>query len=200
VLIKKLKTLKPGGTERRALVLLFSVLAFASAVSGTLAASPTLYVAPEAGPQKHLQALLEIYREVKELGPYPGEDFIRREFFVGKDDDDTNKNTHIVILIQNLEGRERMRLQVTTMEPSRNDPQVKYARAVKNIACVVEGDNVSIGRSDYSERELDRLAADILRAVLDKKKLLKLRRGDEDKEGSTLKKAGVPRDSLRELP
>jgi hypothetical protein len=179
VLIKKLKTREPPRPGRRAGALLPFVLVCASAVAGPGAISPPYFPAAEGRPQKHLQVLLEIYREVKELGPYPGEDFIRREFFVGKDDDDTNKNTHIVVIIQNLEGRERMRLQVTYMEPSRSDPQVKYARSVKNLACVVDGENVSIRSSDYGERELDRLTPDILRAVLDKKKILKLQRGGE---------------------
>jgi hypothetical protein len=127
---------------------------------------------PEA---KYLKIFKQIYDEVKELGPYPGEDFIRREFFIGnEDDDDTNKNQHVVVLIQTIDGREQMRIQVTTMEPTKENPQVKYATESKSILCQVMANVVTIQTSDYDERELERLAAEILRAILGKKKLLKV--------------------------
>jgi hypothetical protein len=125
---------------------------------------------------KHLKILKQIYDEVKELGRYPGEDFIRREFFIGnEDDDDTNKNQHIVVLIQAVDGQEKMRLQMTAMEPSKENPQVKYATTSKSVLCQVGPDAVTIQASDYDEPELEKLAAEILRAVLAKKKLLKLK-------------------------
>jgi hypothetical protein len=112
---------------------------------------------------------------VKELGPYPGEDFIRREFFIGnEDDDDTNKNQHVVVLIQTIDGREKMRIQVTAMEPTKENPRVKYATESKSILCQAVANVMKIQTSDYDERELERLAAEILRAILGKKKLLKL--------------------------
>lgn len=48
--------------------------------------------------------LKEIYGEVLELGPRRGEDFIRHEFFVGEEDDDTDKDFHLVVLIQDSPG------------------------------------------------------------------------------------------------
>ena len=126
---------------------------------------------------KHLEILKQIHDEVKELGRYPGEDFIRREFFIGnEDDDDTNKNQHVAVLIQTIDGLEKMRIQVTTMEPSQENPQVKYATSSKSISCQVGANVVAIQNSDYAEPELEKLAAEILRAVLAKKKLLKLTR------------------------
>ncbi len=124
---------------------------------------------------KHLKILKQIYDEVKELGRYPGEDFIRREFFIGnEDDDDTNKNQHVAVLIQTIDGQEKMSIQVTAMEPSKENPQVKYATSSKSILCRVGKDALTIQTSDYDEPELERLASEILRAVLAKKKLLKL--------------------------
>jgi hypothetical protein len=123
---------------------------------------------------KHLRTLKQIYDEVKEMGRYPGEDFTRREFFIGnEDDDDTNKNQHVVVLIQNMDGQEKMRIQVTYMEPAKENPQVKYAKDVKSIFCQVVQDKVTIQTSDYNERELEKLALETLRAVQSKKKLLK---------------------------
>jgi hypothetical protein len=135
---------------------------------------PLSFAEQNHGETEYLKTLRQIYAEVKELGPYPGEGFVSREFFVGEDDDDTNKNTHIVILIQNIEGQGKMKIQVTDMEPSQANPQVKYAKGVKKIACLVTGDNVSVQSSDYKERELEKLIPGILHAIQDKEKLLKL--------------------------
>lgn len=125
--------------------------------------------------EKDTQAILKkIYGEVKEMGPYPGESFIQHEFFAGgPDDDDTNKDQHVVVLIQVVGGVEKMRIQVTTMERSKQDRTIKYAKDVKNISCLVAADTVKIQSSDYSEKEMSKLVPDILRAILNKKKLLK---------------------------
>jgi len=120
-----------------------------------------------------LRVLKQIYDEVIELGPYPGEEFIRREFFIGnEDDDDTYKNQHVVVLIQNLDGRKKIRIQVTYMEPSKETPQVKYAREVRNILGQIAASKVSIQSSDYDERELGKVLPEILSAIQSKKKLL----------------------------
>jgi hypothetical protein len=126
-------------------------------------------------PKKDILAILKkIYDEVKEMGPYPGESFILHEFFAGgPDDDDTNKDQHVVVLIQVVGGVEKMRIQVTYMERSKQDRTIKYAKDVKNISCLVAADTVKIQSSDYSEKEMSKLAPDILQAILNKKKLLK---------------------------
>ena len=121
-----------------------------------------------------LTILKKIYVEVKEMGPYPGESFILHEFFAGgPDDDDTNKDQHVVVLIQVVGGVEKMRIQVTYMERTKQDRTIKYAKEVKNISCLVAADRIKIQSSDYSEKEMSKLAPDILQAVLNKKKLLK---------------------------
>ena len=126
-------------------------------------------------PQKDTLSLLKkIYDEVKEMGPYPGESFILHEFFAGgPDDDDTNKDQHVVVLIQVVGGVEKMRIQVTYLERTKQDRTIKYAKEVKNITCLVAADRIKIQSSDYSEKEMDKLAPDILQAILNKKKLLK---------------------------
>lgn len=125
--------------------------------------------------EKDTPAILKkIYVEVKEMGPYPGESFILHEFFAGgPDDDDTNKDQHVVVLIQVVGGVEKMRIQVTYLERTKQDRTIKYAKEVKNISCLVAADRVKIQSSDYSEKEMDKLAPDILQAILNKKKLLK---------------------------
>lgn len=121
-----------------------------------------------------LQTLKKIYDEVKELGNYPGEDFIKREFFIGRGDDDTNKDLHIVILIQSLEVGETMKIQVTFMETTKDNPNVRYAKTVKNIVCTIIENKLTVQGSDYDRNELEKLVPDLLQTIRDKKKLLQL--------------------------
>jgi hypothetical protein len=119
------------------------------------------------------EALKRVHDEVAELGRYPGQDFVRWDFFIGgPDDDDTNKDQHVVVLIENGRGPRRMILQVTQLERSRGDPKVKYARGTRRVLCFLENGKLEVRRSDYGDTELEELADDILRAVLDKKRLL----------------------------
>lgn len=119
-----------------------------------------------------LEIVKRIYEEVKDMEKYPGEDFVRGEFFVGPDDDDTNKDIHVSIVIQRMQAAEKMKIQVTFMERSPGHPQVSYAKSTRLVVCLVVGKTIAIDRSDFSDQEMKRLAPEILRAVRDKKKLL----------------------------
>ncbi len=117
--------------------------------------------------------LKQIYIEVKELGPYPGETFIKHDFFLGPADDDSYKREHILVLIQDVDGVERMRIQVTEMKNRPDDPRIQLAGKTRTITCSITGGGaLTLLRSDYSDTEIARLAPDILRAVREKKKLL----------------------------
>jgi hypothetical protein len=119
------------------------------------------------------KVLKEIYREVKELGKFPGDDFIKREFFIGPGKDDTYKDIHVLVLIQNIEDKERITIQITYLQRSENNPTIKYAKNVRSISCLYEGDEIDIVKSDYNKKEYKKLLPDVLRAIRDKKKLLK---------------------------
>ena len=121
---------------------------------------------------KHLAVLKLIYAEVKEMGPYPGEDFVRREFFVGEDDDDTNKDVHVVVLIQSLERKETMTVRVTEMVKDPGNPLARLAKNSRMLVCSVAGDRLEVQSSDYQENDLAKLAPEILMAVRNKKRLL----------------------------
>ena len=134
-------------------------------------ADSSLPGAPETKSQENLK---RIFDEVKEMGPYPGENFILREFFTGNDDDDdTNKDNHVAILIQAVAPREKMKIQVTTMVPSEGNPRIKIAKSTKTIICFAERGEISLFSSDYEEKELAKTAAEILQAVVSKKRLLR---------------------------
>jgi hypothetical protein len=118
--------------------------------------------------------LVKILVETRELGTRPGENFIKQEFFIGgPDDDDTNKDNSVVILIQSIEGRERMTIQVTRMERDRSDRRIKTARETRTIVGGLDGPGFRITRTDYPVDELESVCAQILRAVQDKKRLIK---------------------------
>lgn len=137
---------------------------------------PWISATTPAGQKDTLAVLKKIYAEVKELGPYPSQTFIQHEFFAGApDDDDTNKDQHVVVLIQTIDGLEKMKIQVTYLERTKENRNVKYAREMKNISCRVAAGGVEIQSTDYTNREMDKLVSDILQAILNKKKLLKLK-------------------------
>jgi hypothetical protein len=129
---------------------------------------------PQAPEKKYLTVLKEIHAEVKEMGPYAGQDFVQQAFFVGEDDDDTNKDIHVSILIRALGQREKMTIRVTQMKKDRRNPQARLAGTTKDLICLVGGDEVEIQSSDYEEKEIAELVPEILTAVRNKKRLLKL--------------------------
>jgi hypothetical protein len=173
--------------EMRRAVIFFCLIGFIASVFGLKTASPALEAGAAQTWEKSLPTLKKIFSEVKEIGPYPGEDFIRREFFVGEDDDDTNKDISVVVLIQRVDDQpyqERMKIQVTEMERSRENPRVGYARITRSVSCLVVGNTVDVQESEFEERSLERLATQILKAIQDKKKLLKISLGGSGRPGS----------------
>jgi len=123
---------------------------------------------------EYLVVLKQIHAEVKEIGPYPGEGFIRRQFFVGEDDDDTNKDIHVIVLIQSLESEERMTIRVTEMVKDPGNPLARLAGTSRILSCSVADKGLKVLSSDYEEKDLAKLAPEILKAILNKKRLLKL--------------------------
>jgi hypothetical protein len=110
---------------------------------------------------------------MKEFEKYPGCDFIKKEFFVGEDDDDTNKDIHVVILVQEVDEKEKVTIQVTYMERKKGRPVVGIAKSIKVFSYFVTEDQLEIIKSDFDAREKGLVLAGVLKAVRDKKKLLK---------------------------
>ena len=130
---------------------------------------------PQPAPEKkHLTILKKIHTEVKEMGAYPGQDFFQQAFFVGEDDDDTNKDIHVSILIRAAEEKEKMTVRVTLMKKDRRDPQARLAGTTREFICLFHGDDVETRSADYEEEEIATLVPDILTAIRNKKRLLKI--------------------------
>jgi hypothetical protein len=119
--------------------------------------------------------LRRIRDEVLELRRYPGEDFTRGEFHLGEGDDDTNKTHAVGILIKEEDagGGRRMTIVVTRLEPSAADPRIRLSRESETLVCRFTADEVEIVSSNHPPEGLGRLLRDILKAVVDKKNLLK---------------------------
>jgi hypothetical protein len=121
--------------------------------------------------------LLRIYDEVKALGTRPGEYFFQQEFFIGgPDDDDTNKDIHVVVLIEPGLGTDKVTVQVTRLERDRKDRNVKTARETKMIKAEVVKAAVRNLVSDYEDRDLHETLEKIQVSILQKKALLKEKR------------------------
>ena len=119
------------------------------------------------------EILKEMYKEVKELGSYENDDFIKREFHVDLDGDWSNKEEHVVVLIQSVGDKEKMTLQVTYFQ-AKKSRFIKYAKDTKVVKCYIKGDEVEIKKCDYNKKEIKSLLPDILQGIRYKKKLLKL--------------------------
>jgi hypothetical protein len=119
-------------------------------------------------------ALREIYREVLAMGPHPGQAIIHWDFFIGEDDDDTNKDIHAAVVISGGDESRRMTVRVSWMERIPGEPKAYRAGANKMLACAVEEDAVRLIRTEFAEKEWSVLAKGLIKAISDKKKLLEL--------------------------
>ncbi len=79
----------------------------------------------------------------------------------------------MVVLIQDIPGGRRMTVQVTRLVPDPQTPRVKYGRDPKTVVCLIERERLEVSRKDYSEKELMSLLPDLLRAIRDRKKLIR---------------------------
>ncbi len=120
------------------------------------------------------QLLKEIYNEILEFGKYENEDFIKREFFIDLDENQENKEEHVVVLQQKTIGKEQMIVQVTYFEPKKINRLIKYAKTTKEILCSLKKGNLTIEKCGYEIDEIHILLPRILEGIKNKKKLLKL--------------------------
>jgi hypothetical protein len=115
-----------------------------------------------------------IYEEVTALGKRKGEYFIKREFHFNLDNNPTNTEEHIVVLIYDIEKGERMVVQVTYFETDGLRHSVKYAKDIKLIYCSIDSKKLKIENCDYNKKEMKPLFSDILKGIQKEKKLFKL--------------------------
>lgn len=134
------------------------------------AAAPAVFPRP---PDDDVPRLLrEIYNEVRTMSARPGEPFIRQEFFIGEDDDDTYKDIAVSIILAESETPPVMIIQFTWMERDRRDRRTATARSTKILRCIMDGEDVRREGGPFEAREVLDLARGLIKAVQDKKRLL----------------------------
>jgi hypothetical protein len=147
------------------------------------------------GSKKNPEEILKnIHKEVSELGKRKDEYFIKREFHFDLDENPTNTEEHIVVLIYDIEKGERMVVQVTYFETDGLIHSVKYAKDIKLITCHVDSEKLKIEKCDFSKKEIEPLFSDILKGIQEEKKLYKL----IDKKD--IEHSGIKNKSLAEPP
>ena len=120
------------------------------------------------------EILKDIYKEVFELGKREDENFIKGEFHFNLDENPTNSEEHIVVLIYEAENKERMIVQVTYFEAEGLKYSVKYAKDIKLVTCTLDGEILKIDKCDFKDKEMKSLMRDILKGIQEEKKLYKL--------------------------
>lgn len=118
--------------------------------------------------------LLRVHHEVRAMGIYPGENFVFQQFFTGKeDDDDTNKDVHVGVLIRPGRVADQMEIQVTRMIRNPRDRLVSTAEESRSIICRIAGETAEIIASDFQIEETVPVVKDLLKAVLQKKAIMR---------------------------
>ncbi len=118
--------------------------------------------------------LKEIYKEVSELGKRKNEDFIKREFHFDLDQNPTNTEEHIVVLIYEIDRMEKMVVQVTYFEAEGVECVIKYAKDIRLISCHIASEKLEIDKCDFKTKEMKPMLTDILKGIQEEKKIFKL--------------------------
>ncbi len=149
-------------------------------------ASPFLYpdeLFPRALKRKKTSEdiLKDIHKEVSELGKRKNENFIKREFHFDLDENPTNSEEHIVVLIYDIDKRERMVVQVTYFEAEGVKYSIKYAKDIRLVSCHIASEKLEIDKCDFNKKEMKPMLTDILKGIQEEKKLFKLIDKKDDK-------------------
>jgi len=119
------------------------------------------------------KTLLEIYKEVRDLGPRDKEDFIKREFHLNLDGSWDNREEHVVVLCHKEGSGDKMILQVTYFEEKLTHSTSRLSLTTKEITSLIDGDFIKIAKTTFSCEEQDKLLLEILLGIQKEKKLLR---------------------------
>jgi len=122
----------------------------------------------------HQKLLKDIHDEVLQFGINEDPDLIKREFWMDLDGREDNKEEHIVVMRYNDGLNLKMTVQVTYFSKDKGKRFVRFAKDTKLVQCSIKEHDLEINRSDYSDKEMEKLFANILTGIRNKKELLKL--------------------------
>lgn len=120
------------------------------------------------------ERIKEVYEEVRPAASVSAEGLKEWQSFLGKDEDDTYKDDHLFIIIQEKENEVRLWIQITFLERDINNPRKQTAVGAKQIEASVDPKTkaVLISHNEFSPTEIETIFPQILRSIRDKKKLL----------------------------
>jgi hypothetical protein len=124
-------------------------------------------------PRYH-KLLKDIHDEVLQFGINEDPNLIKREFWMDLDGREENKEEHVVVMRHNDGLNMKMTVQVTYFSEDKGKRFVRFAKDTKLVQCCVKGNDLVIDRSDYTDKEMEKLFQDILVGIRTKKELLKL--------------------------
>jgi hypothetical protein len=122
----------------------------------------------------HHKLLKDIHDEVLKFGINEDPDLIKREFWIDLDGQEDNKEEHVVVMRYNDGLNLQMTVQVTYFSEDKGKRFVRFAKDTKLVQCCIKEHDLEINRSDYSDKEMEKLFANILIGIRNKKELLKL--------------------------
>lgn len=120
------------------------------------------------------QLLLDIYHEVKELGPRENEEFIKREFNFDLDGFTTNREENILVLSHDEGSGNKMILQVTFFSHRKNSEYVRIAQKTQEITCFIKDDVVHVRESTFEDEEAKKMLPSILKGIQDEIRILRM--------------------------
>lgn len=153
---------------------LFGFVAFYFVQAVAISMPGELLSLKKEGKKEPEDIMRDIYDEVKELGKRENETFIKREFHFDLDENPTNTEEHIVVLIYEIDDKERIVVQVTYFESEGLRGSIKYAKEIKLISCFLKAEELEIDKSDYDKKEINKILPDILKGIKEEKELYKL--------------------------
>jgi hypothetical protein len=122
----------------------------------------------------HYKLLKDIHDEVLQFGINEDPDLIKREFWMDLDGYEGNKEEHVVVMRHNDGMNLKMTVQITYFSEDKGKRFVRFAKDTKLIQCCVKENDLEINKSDYTDKEMEKLFNDILIGIRNKKELLKL--------------------------
>jgi hypothetical protein len=78
-----------------------------------------------------------------------------------------------VILVQEVDEKEKVTVQVTYMERKKGRPVIGIAKYIKIISYFILGDQTEVIKSEFDEKEKGSILRGVLQAIKNKKKLLR---------------------------
>jgi hypothetical protein len=118
--------------------------------------------------------IVQIYNEVKEMGPRQGEDFIKREFHFDLDGRRQNREEHILVFSYLSRDQQIFSIQITYYQDEDSKNYQGKALDIKDINCLIKDEIAEIKECSYSQKEIKSLLPQILDGIKREKELLKL--------------------------